>query len=244
MSMHDLRHDVSPWLWVALPLTVFAAYAILLVNQTAFASWGGPLHGELGLLENVQVVLVGSAAIFGIKVLQTRERHPVKSIYPWMVVFLVGCVFVIGEELSWGQHFLRWSTPAWYAQFNLQGETNIHNLHSGWFIFKPRLALEGFILIGCLIRPLWRALRGSDRPPAASSAHWLWPTHVCSLIAVFVLATSTVKRLDKGLGLELIAPINGLEYGELRELGIYAFLLLYAWSLYTRLRTSAVQVPA
>jgi len=68
----------------------------------------------------------------------------------WRVFLIVGAAAfgaMIGEEISWGQHWFGWSTPETLAAVNLQGETNIHNLVS------PRLydafyQVPGWLLIG------------------------------------------------------------------------------------------------
>ena len=36
--------------------------------------------------------------------------------------------FVAGEEISWGQRIFGVDTPEWFKVYNLQQETNIHNL--------------------------------------------------------------------------------------------------------------------
>ena len=49
------------------------------------------------------------------------------SAWPFLLLgifFFVAC----GEELSWGQHLLGFSTPASIADMNQQGELNFHNL--------------------------------------------------------------------------------------------------------------------
>ncbi len=38
-----------------------------------------------------------------------------------------------GEELSWGQHILKFGTPDWLAEINGQRETNLHNINKKFF---------------------------------------------------------------------------------------------------------------
>ena len=34
----------------------------------------------------------------------------------------------MGEEISWGQHLLKWETPEFFKIYNIQNETNLHNM--------------------------------------------------------------------------------------------------------------------
>ena len=38
----------------------------------------------------------------------------------------MAALFFAGEEISWGQSYLQWTTPTWWKE-NFSGETNIHN---------------------------------------------------------------------------------------------------------------------
>ncbi len=49
----------------------------------------------------------------------------------YLAAGLVGLVamaalFFAGEEISWGQSYLQWTTPTWWQE-NFSGETNLHN---------------------------------------------------------------------------------------------------------------------
>ena len=47
----------------------------------------------------------------------------------WFAGFALMCFGFAGEEVSWGQHWLGWSSPEYFAEYNRQGETNFHNLN-------------------------------------------------------------------------------------------------------------------
>jgi hypothetical protein len=55
------------------------------------------------------------------------------------------CIFVAGEEISWGQRLVGYTAPEFFLRANFQQEVNLHNLpHSvqpGWFLM---LALAGY----------------------------------------------------------------------------------------------------
>jgi hypothetical protein len=105
----------------------------------------------------------------------------------------LSCLYIAGEEMSWGQHFFHWDTPAYWAQLNRQDETNLHNTYD---IFEktPRLILQVGIFVGGLLVPLaavfspWvRANRFSLFLPAAA----LVPT---ALGVVFFLIVDKLQQ--------------------------------------------------
>lgn len=55
----------------------------------------------------------------------------------WPVLFMLICFVALGEETSWGQHYLRYSTPETLRDLNAQNEVNIHNLHIARTLHLP-----------------------------------------------------------------------------------------------------------
>lgn len=47
----------------------------------------------------------------------------------WMFLWAVLSILFLGEEASWGQHFLMYEVPENIASNNTQGEMNLHNLN-------------------------------------------------------------------------------------------------------------------
>ncbi|MFN2517287.1 MAG: hypothetical protein ABR556_13850 [Pyrinomonadaceae bacterium] len=72
------------------------------------------------------------------------------------------CIFVAGEEFSWGQRLLGFYSPEYFLANNFQQELNLHNL-PGSFL-KPKwiliIALAGY---GVLLPLVWRYVRQSHR---------------------------------------------------------------------------------
>jgi hypothetical protein len=66
------------------------------------------------------------------------------------MVGALSCLYIAGEEASWGQHFFHWNTPDYWAMINRQEETNLHNTYA---IFEktPRSILEVGIFVGGLM---------------------------------------------------------------------------------------------
>jgi len=80
---------------------------------------------------------------------------------------LLGLLFLVatGEEISWGQRILTFSTPSYLEEINIQKEFNIHNIkvveendtllsRLYFFLFTPASFFRNFIFIFCFLIPL------------------------------------------------------------------------------------------
>ncbi|MEY3234183.1 MAG: hypothetical protein RL230_1454 [Pseudomonadota bacterium] len=103
-----------------------------------------------GFVETATVAFYGCAiacAVILFRRASTIYGH--QSAPAWRVLLMLGIlgfIGMIGEEISWGQHWLGFATPEGLAEINLQHESNVHNLVS------PRLydtvyQVMGFTLI-------------------------------------------------------------------------------------------------
>ena len=93
-------------------------------------TWGqSPVIKELGLWENVTAV---SFFVSGVILVATSVSRSFGASDSMWVPFLFGvvCFVVTAEEISFGQHFLGFTTPESVRMLNTQGETNIHNFFS------------------------------------------------------------------------------------------------------------------
>ena len=193
---------------------ITVVYPIALYDADFYLRW---IAGERGLLELGQPVIVAVAAYYGVRILALRPALPKKWLGPWTFLLILGCIYVIGEELSWGQHLFGWGTPEWIDRLNDQGETNLHNV-SSWFDQKPRLLLEISIVIGGIGYPAWSRYASLKEWKQKESEYWLWPTIVCFPTAVLTV----VSRF----------PVSDTE---IQECFFYLFILIYLWSLHYRI---------
>jgi len=70
------------------------------------------------------IVLLAACASLAVALWRV-DRRSLAALY---AVAALGAVFVIGEEISWGQRILGFATPESLEDVNNQGETNIHNV--------------------------------------------------------------------------------------------------------------------
>jgi hypothetical protein len=103
-----------------------------LLGKTAY-KW---LTGEDGFAETAQVIFY--LLTFGLSLLVARRHWGVghKLIAGLYLGLSLALLFLIGEELSWGQRIFGWQTASSVAAINKQGETNLHNIHGVGDTFK------------------------------------------------------------------------------------------------------------
>ena len=108
-------------------------------------TWGQSSAKELGLWENVTAV---SFFVSGIILIATSVTRSVGARNSMCIPFLFGvvCLVVTAEEISYGQHFLGFTTPESVRSLNSQGETNVHNFFSNDInYYAVFLAFYGYI---------------------------------------------------------------------------------------------------
>lgn len=207
----------APRFWyVFVPLALLLAQAVieLTFSGAAYVS----LHTENGPVETLQFLVLLGAFVMALRLLWRLRFRPPVFFSLWALLAALGCFYVAGEEVSWGQHFLNWDTPAYWKELNDQEETNFHNT-SAWLDQKPRLLLELGVLVGGLLLPLYR--RFGKRPlPAWLAA--IAPADRFFLIALIVLALKLADKLGDTTGLNLLGRAS-----EVIEFYLYYFVLLY-----------------
>jgi hypothetical protein len=206
------------WWWLGVPVGI----AVFTLGTYWFAR-DFYMHNVLpegyGILEISHFFI----PLYGLSIAGSLLLLPLVRARPF--VFLVallgalGCLYIAGEEMSWGQHFFHWNTPEYWAMVNRQEETNLHNTYA---IFEktPRTLLELGIAIGgvgvplaAIFYPWLRACRISLFLPAWA----LLPTALGALI--FKL----VDRLQQGGYIHTVLQ----RPSETIETYLYVFILAY-----------------
>ncbi len=113
------------------------------------------IWNENGIIESIQVLILFINILILIKLLKIKNNN--KTINAFLILNLVCIVYIFFEEISWGQHYLKFATPNMLLEensllFNKQSEFNLHNI-SNLFNEVPR----AMILIWCCLSiPLLR----------------------------------------------------------------------------------------
>ncbi len=209
---------------IFLPLCVLA---VQIVTERIFTyAQMSAMLSENGPVELAQFVVVCIA--FGVALAVLRKTGPRKDpfLFGWVLLAAIGCFYIAGEEVSWGQHFLNWDTPAYWQAVNDQSETNLHNTTS-WLDQKPRLILLIGIVVGGIVFPLLQRFRPGILPERFAM---IYPPFALMLVSLLVLGPYLAQEIaehffDRGV----FARVS-----EVQELYMYYFVLLYLVTLRRR----------
>lgn len=217
----------SPLWWLWLPLAFLIAQAGL---EVSFSSQTlARLHSEGGPHEFIQVILlVGALAVAVLGALQTDWKTRA-WVGVWFSLAALCSFYVGGEEISWGQHILKWTTPEFWSAVNDQNETNLHNT-SSWLDQKPRLVLEVGIYVGGILIPLLQKYRPRFLPSKFSV---IYPSKELAAIALLVLLPKMAEAVAEMFDFKLFERVS-----EVQELYMYAFVFLYLISLRKKIRVA------
>lgn len=169
-------HQITAW---AVFLAISAGYLIAAVFFPAAYIWGTyeDLFGEWG-----QTYAFVASCLISVFVARSGSR------YRWFFVALAAVSFyAFMEEISWGQRIFNIESPEFFQRYNLQRETNIHNLLVGPISTDTKEIVEyavatALVLYGlvypALLRLGWAPARWLDGLGVAAPPLYLWPFFV------------------------------------------------------------------
>ena len=102
---------------------------------------------ENGFIENFQSLLLFLAILLLLKSYLKIANFNLIKIFLFLKI--IALIYFLGEEISWGQHFFKWSSPSLFLELNNQEETNLHNI-SNLFDQLPRT----LVMLWCIFCPL------------------------------------------------------------------------------------------
>ncbi len=114
-------------------LLVLLALGVLAGLVTGFTMpefYTGVLSREDGLLEWITAIALFAASAVCITRALTKPGRTLRFTIMWLLAGLV-LLFGAGEEISWGQRVIGWSSGEFWQENNAQAETNLHNLMVG-----------------------------------------------------------------------------------------------------------------
>jgi hypothetical protein len=203
------------WLWLPIIVILLQIPLELMLPANILAS----LHSEEGPHEVVEFIVLIFALGTALSTLWHINWKNQKWLSAWIVLAAVCCFYVAGEEISWGQHFIKWSTPNFWAHVNDQNETNLHNT-SSWLDQKPRLILLIGIAVGGLIMPLLRHYKPALLP---KKFEIIYPPTQLVVTSLFVVGIQILDSID--------SVLDGIKFferaSEVEELYMFYFVLLY-----------------
>ena len=211
-------------LYIGMPMSLLV---LPYVFYSAFDGAGFYFDKESGAVENITAVLLAVAIFFVARTVLQVLAQPVVTLKTltlvWLGIFGLGCIYFLGEEISWGQHLIGWSTPESWMEVNDQGETNLHNT-SGWLDQIPRTVLTVGIVVGGLWCPLMRKLSFKLQNSKLDEFFIRFlPGWNCITAATCVVAICLLGLLYRSTE----SGFLGISVGEVKESLIAMFLLVY-----------------
>jgi len=173
-------------------LVLLAGSAVIIIGWFLFNR--APLYREDALVETASAFVALAAGSIFLAAAWLRAGVARLAAAFWGAALM----FVGFEEISWGQRFFVWETPAGWNELNAQGETNLHNLANPLFLpiyFFAPLALA----VAFLNAATWKRLP-ADRPLLRSFVPS--PDHAALGYVFFFLALSGLI-----IGTELIEEV-------------------------------------
>jgi len=189
------------------------------------------LKAELGIMENLQAICLAVTLIFSIKKLKiichkTKDR----KIWIFSVLVFLGLFYILGEEISWGQHYFQWSSGKIFSELNIQNETNLHNI-SSWFNEKPRAIFEITIFLMCFFIPLFidKNKRIAKYIKTKKLTIYIPNKKICFTVLIIIVTEILEDSVDiRKFGVYL-------RLSEVEELFVYYFMFLYIRDFYCKL---------
>jgi len=108
-----------------LPLLSIPAF-FLFANLFPAFSQKWLVSEQTGLLEFMNALFPLITAGIGVRLLFFKSVRRDSFLVLWCVALVVGGIYLGGEEASWGQHYIGWTTTEFWSGLNDQQETNLH----------------------------------------------------------------------------------------------------------------------
>lgn len=177
---------------------------------------------EGGPHETLQFLFAALACLMAARMLFQLQDKLLKGL---MLCVALGCFYIAGEEVSWGQQIFGWITPEFWLEVNDQSETNLHNT-TAWLDQKPRLLLFIGIMAAGLLIPALRRWWPSRLPTRYAV---LYPSDLLVVTALGVTVPYFIQEVAESLSLHPFERVS-----EVQELYMYYFILLYLADFHKR----------
>ena len=221
------------FLFVGIPAIVILFPHLFLVIG-GYDRWIMPVPREIGFVENATAIFFFIGGIYCLYLLAAPHRENV-TFFRLTIAFIgLSSVWVGLEEISYGQQWLRFTTPEWFIEHNYNRELNIHNLGDDSISHILRtVSYIGVSAVG-IIAPLvlyWKKLK----PDAASWFYHFIPTPWMIVPSLFFLFANLPKTIIKSLpdGHDFVSShVYFSDSGEYEEYMFGLWVILYIASVH------------
>jgi len=221
--------DIPQWAWLYFPIALIAIQ-LMALEFLEYETYYKLIDTEFGLIESLTALFAFFAIITGCRIWSIRSNFPTIKYNAYIILLILGSIYTLGEEISWGQHYMGWGTPEWLADVNVQNETNLHNAHD-IFGVHPKMFLEWSIYICGIFLTLKFRKNNSIFDPQTDWKYWILPSFIIFPSAVLALLFRVTDRIETWFRLDF-----KIAAGETHECLLLFIILLYMLSLHKRLK--------
>ncbi|MGI8852656.1 MAG: hypothetical protein ACR2GC_05070 [Methyloceanibacter sp.] len=198
------------WWWLGIPVAiaifVFVSYRL---SPDWYNLW--VTREGIGVLELVQFIMMVIGLAIAVQLL-------LPLVLLMTILAAMTCLYIGGEEVSWGQHIFYLEEIGHVTDVNKSGEFGIHNAYES-FEKVSRAILQFAVIAGGLLVPIWCAL--APRWRASRFALFL-PSAIMVPAALGVVLFKLVELLAKTKTVQLAGrPSEAVEFY------LYFFILAY-----------------
>jgi hypothetical protein len=229
--------DAAAWGLSPRAALALATFPVVVAVLVAAAHLVHPIYrfltAEDSVLEWLQVAcLVGTALFLGLIARTLVGRRE----WLWAGLFAAGAVvvvFVVGEEVSWGQRLLGIETPEDIEAINNQGEINVHN------VVGVLMSLNFATMIGA-------GLAVALPLAVATAREFGWSVHRLAYRVVPPLALVTAFAIPFAYRFARFIRSRGTSgsFAEMVEFSLYFGLLMFAFLLRRRIANEGQRARA
>lgn len=227
------------WCWIV-PTVVCVLYGlslwvptILPIEKEARDRWLIFYNSEFGPVENISWMVYAVIGVMGlIMAARLKKAQPdIPVIWRiWFRLFAIGAILMGLEEISYGQHFIGFTSPDWFETASKQQEVNLHNLYGD----KParilrRLIEVGMPIFGIAIPLACMAVREAWTKPRFG--FYIFPRLEMVMWTLLAALVTPVRKLS---GLTSVPQWRG-SLSEFQEMLWACALLIYLCVMWQRL---------
>tara|TARA_B100000941_G_scaffold274862_1_gene236317 strand:- start:119 stop:856 length:738 start_codon:yes stop_codon:yes gene_type:complete len=193
---------------------------------------------ENGFVETFQVIFILSALLVIIYSLKKTKTKIEKRI---LLIIGLGLFYYLGEEISWGQHYLNFNTPVILKNINNQKEFNLHNI-SNLFDQLPR----SLVFLFCSFNFVFILINKKFFKSKSQFLSFILPNNNLIFISLLLLLISLPDFLNDKMNLNLVSYVGNYKYeiitlnyirlSELQELVFSFYFLNYSLALKYKLK--------
>lgn len=190
------------WGVVILFYTIRALYSF---DPGTELMWKDYFRGEDGVIDRAEAVLWVPVILLNfISFVRTIRRNGLTLTSLWYLGMASMCVFLLGEEISWGQHIIGFQSSEAMARINAQQESNLHNLNLALMLGIPE--------------------RSAFYPWLTNFNHILNPAYYAMSCLLFIFIPMA-KRTGRWSLLDSI-PTPNAQISKFLAVNVFAYLLL------------------